>query len=445
MPRPTVRVDPDFGPHLRELRMERGLSYRKFAELVHYSHPYLIELEHGTRKPSKELASHLDTKLHANGTLARLVTEPGETPSPPPADPTQLVAGNWRREDAETLASQLIAEPPTASDAVRLVLNWLVTEPPQIYELRAGRRIGLGTVATVEKRAHQLRLLDDHVAGGDTRKVVAEELDATMKLLREASYTDQVGKRLLRALAELCQLAGWVSSDAGRYAEARRIFLVGVRAGHAAGDWPGAANNLSSLAYQVANVGDPREAMTLAAAAYRGSEGTASATTRALLLERLAWTSARAAEPGQADRALGRVDEAYAQRRPEDDPAWVYWLDADEIAIMAGRCWTQLRRPLRAVPVLEEATKHYTADRARETALYLTWLSEAYLLANEVDASANTALRALRLSRQANSVRTRERVGALFGLLLPHHGNVAVDEFLDECRAAGISLVSATA
>lgn len=139
---------------------------------------------------------------------------------------------------------------------------------------------------------------------------------------------------------------------------------------------------MSSLAYHESNVGDPREADRLARSAYAGSKRAASATTRALLAERVAWAAARSGEASGAERALGTVEAEYEDRRPDDEPSWVYWLDEDQIEIMAGRVWTQLCRPLRAVPILERATAGYGEETGRETALYLTWLAESLLQAN---------------------------------------------------------------
>jgi hypothetical protein len=173
-----------------------------------------------------------------------------------------------------------------------------------VYEIRAGRRIDAATVTEVEQRVHQ----------------------------------------------------------------PQRLYLLGVRAAHAGGDAAGAADNLSSLAYQVANVGHPAEAVTLARSAYAGARHDATATTRALLAERVAWAAARAGETGSAERALGAVEADFERRSSDDDPEWVYWLDPDEIEIMAGRAWTQLRRPLRAVQILERAVAGYGADTGRETA-----------------------------------------------------------------------------
>lgn len=412
-----------FGQALRRFRGR--LSVREVARRAHLDAGHLSRIENGKRPPSPELALALDQALDARGALVALLV--GER-----AEPWHLDAGRWLPTDSERLAAELVAERPTAENAVRLAHQWLIAEPPQLAALRAGRRIGRRAVEQVEARVHQLRLLDDHVGGADTHAMVTAELAATTDLLRAGAYSEDVGRRLLVAVGELCQLAGWTLSDAGAHARAEAVYLLGVRAAHAGGDVAGAANNLSSLAYQVANVGDPREAVTLARSALVGANGAATATTRALLTERVAWAEARAGDARDAERALSAVETEYEQRGSDDDPIWTYWLDEGEIEIMAGRVWTQLARPLRAVPVLERATAGYGDDTGRETSLYLTWLAESLLLAKEVDRAADAVTRALRLSRNAGSARADDRVAELRRQLRPHRGNAAVDAFEDE-------------
>jgi transcriptional regulator with XRE-family HTH domain/tetratricopeptide (TPR) repeat protein len=415
-----------FGQAVRRLR--GPLSLREVARRAHLDPGHLSRIEADKRPPTPLIALALDDALGGDGTLVGMVPDRR-------SEPWHFNGGLWRPRDSERLAAAIVAEEPTAENAVEIAHQWLITEPPQVYEICSGRRIGVGTGEEVERRVHQLRLLDDHVGGNDTYAMVTAELAATSGLLRDAAYPEEVGRRLLVAVGELCQLAGWTSSDAGRHAEAERLYLLGVRASHAGGDVAGAANNLSSLAYQVANVGDPREAATLARSAYAGARREATATTRALLAERVAWASARTGEGSGAERALATVEAEYEHRRPDDDPEWVYWLDEDEIEIMAGRVWTQLRRPLRAVPILERATAGYGDDTGRETALYLTWLAESLLQANEIERAAEAATRALRLSRQAGSARAEERVATVRSLLRRYRGNAAVDEFEDEASA----------
>jgi transcriptional regulator with XRE-family HTH domain len=422
-----VLVVESFGEAVRRIRTTRdAMSLRELARRAALDPGHLSRIESGLRPPTRQIAAALDHALDADGELVAVAA---------PARQARPLSGtSWGREDAEALAAGLLSEPPTPDNALRLAHEWLVAEPPQVYEVRAGRRIGAGTVEQVEKRVHQLRRLDDHLGGADTYRLVMGELDATLVVLREAAYAEDLGRQLLVAVGELCQVAGWVTADAGRHREAARLYLTGLRAAHAGGDAPGAASNLSSLAYQVANIGDPRQAVLLAASAHRGAERQATATTRALLLERIAWANARAGEAAATDRALGRVEEAYAARRPGEDPVWTYWLTPAEIRVMAGRCWTELHRPLRAVPVLEDATRGYGADTARESALYLTWLAEAYLQANEVEQGARVALRALELARRTHSTRANERVDQLRAILGRQRGAAGISPFEDAYR-----------
>ncbi|MBN1173425.1 MAG: hypothetical protein JXA67_14735 [Micromonosporaceae bacterium] len=197
-----------------------------------------------------------------------------------------------------------------------------------------------------------------------------------------------------------------------------------------------AANLLSSLSYQLANVGDRREAVLLATAAARGAGPAATATTRALLAERVAWAQARLGCPQATLRALGEVDEAYADRSPDVDPIWVYWLNRDEIDVMAGRCLTELRRPERAIGLLGKAVEAYDDTHARELALYLSWLAEAQVLAGQIDEAAAVATRAVYLSSTVTSTRGTDRIRLLRGILAPFRGTATVDEFDEQAAIA---------
>lgn len=216
------------------------------------------------------------------------------------------------------------------------------------------------------------------------------------------------------------QLAGWVASDAGRHAEAQsqRVYLSGVSAAPEAGDDALAGQLLSSLSYQMANIGDPADALLLARSAVKGAQRVATPVVRALLLERAAWASARARDRDGARRALDAVDDAYEQRADgTEEPEWVYWLDRKEIDVMAGRCLIELGDLLSAQPLLSAAIAAYTPEHAREVALYQTWLAESYARATVFDAARETINRARKSARGVNSARLDVRIAAVERLL----------------------------
>jgi transcriptional regulator with XRE-family HTH domain len=366
-----------------------------------------------------------------------LLTATGETLLRPPdgaGSDSLLLVDAWTPERTAAVLTSLDAGTPDPGAVRRLVHEWLLAEPPQVVELRAGRRIGEGLVRAIEGRVEQLRRMDDFVGGGDLHALVAAELRTTLALLRDATYTEALGRRLLTAVGELAQLAGWVADDADLHALARRYYTAGVRAAHAAGNAPLGANLISTLSYQLANTGDPREAVALAHTAAAGARHAASATTRALFQERIAWAHAKAGDARGTERALGEADRLFGRRRPEDDPVWVYWLSRDEMDVMAGRCATELRQPKRAEALLRPVLARYDEAHARESALYASWLAEAYVQLREVEEAAAVATRSLLLSARVNSARGRDRVALVRDELRQHQDVRAVRDFEDLYR-----------
>lgn len=252
----------------------------------------------------------------------------------------------------------------------------------------------------------------------------------------DAAYTEDVGRTLLAAVGEMCQLAGWVASDAGLHAAAERYYLGGVTAAHAAQDPASAANLLSSLSYQVANVGSPQKTVLLATSALSGLDGKASASTRALILERVAWANARLGDAQTTERTLAEVERIFARQNTDDDPSWTYWLNPTEVDLMAGRCLTELKQPAPAIQLLTGAIDEYDESHAREVSLYLSWLAEAHIYAGAIDEAASVATRALQLAAGSSSARNLARISVLHDLLAPYRSSPTVAEFEDQLQGA---------
>lgn len=360
----------DLGARLRAARAEAGVSLSALARRTHYSKAMLGHLETGKRPVHPD---HVTAYSRALGIAIDRLYGPTEDP-------------------------------------LRVAHKWLVADTPAAVHARAGRRIGESLVSDLERRAIDLRHLDDTIGGTDLLPLVNRELGDVERLTRESSYSSRVGTRLLTVLGELAQLGGWVASDAGRYAEAQRIYLSGVHASREAGDDALTGQLLSSLSYQMANVGDPSDAALLARSAIRGADH-AAPTVRALLLERLAWASARSCDDRETRRVLDAVDDAFSSRSPGiEEPEWVYWMNRNEIDIMAGRCLIELGDPIAAEPLLTSAINSYPAEHAREVTLYRTWLAESYARAGIVDAATETIAGARRAARGLGSVRLDVRI-----------------------------------
>lgn len=246
----------------------------------------------------------------------------------------------------------------------------------------------------------------------------------TSRLLRTARWRECVGRRLLTAVAELCELAGWTSADAGRQAAAVNYYLRGVSAAHAADDQVLAAHLLSGLGYQLAEAGSAADAVVLtrtALARLSGAErapGGPTPTVRALFHARLAWAHAQSGSQGEAAEALLRARDEYSGRAPEDpDPPWVYWLTEAEMEVIVGRCATAIGRPQEARHRLSQALQRCDRRHLREHTLYTSWLAEAHLSADDSRAAAPLADRVRTQNTVITSAFVRRAAARLTGLL----------------------------
>ncbi|WP_322769637.1 hypothetical protein [Frankia sp. Cr1] len=125
------------------------------------------------------------------------------------------------------------------------------------------------------------------------------------------------------------------------------------------------------------------------------------------------------------------MERHFDQRRPDDEPTWVYWLDENEIQVMAGRCYVELGLPQRAEPLLVDAVARCDEDHAREAALYRSWLAEAYTQTGDLDRAVEEATHVVRLDARAGSARASDRVQHLRARLTAFRDDPTVLAFED--------------
>lgn len=368
-----------FAARMRALRTERGLSLRKLAATAFYGKSYLHELETGAKEPTPEVARRIDDALDAGGALAA------------------LAGTGIRRRHVITKAGLAVALPHTILDH--------------------GRQVGADAPQQIAERTARLRRIDDYLGGADTVEMYAAEQESTLRLIRNGTYTESTGRALLRVFAEQAQMAGWAAFDAGRHADADRWYRESLAAARDAGDLPLAGNALNLLAYQELALGQ-QGTKTMASAHDLAAEA-ATPVVRALLHMRRAWVHAVNGQTHDAERQLALSATCLIEQDDRPEPDWVYWVDHSEAEIMSGRCWAVLRRPMRAIPILEAVLAGYADSHAREKALYLSWLADAYLDANEVEQGCATAARAARLSAGVGSTRPGQRIEAFLARLGP--------------------------
>ncbi|MET7570789.1 helix-turn-helix transcriptional regulator [Streptomyces sp. NPDC005492] len=386
-----------FGQYLARLRREARLTQRQLADrlcavsgITTLTRNEVGRWEQGRRLPDAWLPALAAVLAVPLGTLER--------------------AAAWARGEAQGTLPGAFA---TLADLLP------PGDPLEPGDGRTGRRIGPSTVTALAGRVHGLRLADDVLAGGDLIVPASRELAKAVTLHRERTYDEETGRALLVQVGELAQITGWIASDAGEHEQAAHAYQLGISAARQAGDGALVANLAGSLAYQMSNTGSELEAVDLARAALDEAGPDAPAQTRALFHDRVAWAHAKAGRKHAQDamRALGQAHEALTEDGGPDAPTWAYWVSREELEVMDARVFTELHRPLRAVPLLSRVLERYDATHARELALYLSWLAVAYADANEPEEAAATAARMFELSADVASDRTGERGRVVLGRL----------------------------
>lgn len=294
----------------------------------------------------------------------------------------------------------------------------------------AGRRIGGPEVAQLYHHTARLRRLDNILGGADTYTTYSTHAAELAALTGQASYTGDTGRQLKTLLDEHHQMAGWAAFDAGWNKQAHEHYMTSLSAAKEAGNPALAGNALAFVAYQ--QTASSRDGTEAADASHKAARQAATPRVRALLLERKAFSHAVVGNAEHTDYALAQAREALAQRDERPEPDWVFWVNDQEIEIMAGRCWTELRRPLRAVRVLESVLAQFDDTQSRDKSLYLTWLASSYLQAGEVEQAAETLIRAHTLSSGVASVRPASRIANVGHQLQQYRTHPAVATALEQ-------------
>jgi transcriptional regulator with XRE-family HTH domain/tetratricopeptide (TPR) repeat protein len=399
---PTAPHDDDhqhLGERLAHLRRERNLTQERLAERAGVSVDVVRKLEQ-QRKDSARLP-----------TLHKLATGLG-------VDVTAL-----------------LAETPTVSsigdaDTDLRVLTSLSLAPglPIAANTPPDRSIGQETISELRERTVRMRRLDDFLGGADTFRLYNTELAGTIRLIKDNTYTEPVGKSLLSIAAEQAQQAGWAAFDAGHHDVARKLYDYSLSSAQLAEDTALAGNALSMLSYQLISIS--KSGVEAASASCDWTRDSSNAV-RALMLERRAFAYANAGDQRQTEIALTEAEDVLYQDADSEAPNWVSWADQKEFRLIYGRCWAELHRPLRAVPILESVLTEFDDSEARNKAVYLTWLASAYIDAGEIEQAVTTMGRSLDLSSGVASVRPTNRVALLAKRLAPHRKLSSVTDLLD--------------
>ncbi|MFD8954941.1 sporulation protein [Streptomyces xanthophaeus] len=349
---------------------------------------------------------------------AREATAPGQGP---PASPQGRTAG-----PAIGSAGGLTAPPST-----------VVPAPPAPETPRDhGQRVGHSDVTKLREAAEDARRWDSKYGGGDWRSSMVPEclrVDAAPLLL--GCYTDEVGRALFGATAELTRLAGWMAFDTGQQEAAQRYYIQALRLARAAADVPLGGYVLASMSLQATYRDFPDEGVDLAQAAVERNRGLATARTMSFFRLVEARAHAKAGDSVAAGAAL-RAAEGWLERAREGDPdpTWLGFYSYDRFAADAAECYRDLKLPRQVRRFTEQALSRPTEEYVRSHGLRLVVSAVAELESGNLDAACAAGTRAVEVAGRISSARTTEYVRDLLHRLEPYGDEPRVAELRERAR-----------
>ncbi|MGW2015984.1 MFS transporter [Streptomyces sp. NPDC001927] len=347
----------------------------------------------------------------------------------------QSLAGSFAVSAYATPASRWLITPADSS-VERLVEP---AEEPAVGEgpdTGPHARVGHSDVAKLREAAEDARRWDSKYGGGDWRSSMVPEclrVDAAPLLL--GSYSDEVGRALFGATAELTRLAGWMAFDTGQQEAAQRYYIQALRLARAAADVPLGGYVLASMSLQATYRGFADEGVDLAQAALERNRGLATARTMSFF--RLVEARAHAkASDGTAAAAALKAAEGWLERSREGDadPSWLGFYSYDRFCADAAECYRDLKAPRQVRRFTEQALSRPTEEFVRSHGLRLVVSAVAELESGNLDAACAAGTRAVEVAGRISSARTTEYVRDLLHRLEPYGDEPRVMELRERAR-----------
>ncbi|MER5466481.1 MULTISPECIES: MFS transporter [unclassified Streptomyces] len=322
--------------------------------------------------------------------------------------------------------------------------RWLITPADSSVERSVSvdtaedtpARVGHSDVAKLREAAEDARRWDSKYGGGDWRSSMVPEclrVDAAPLLL--GSYSDEVGRALFGAAAELTRLAGWMAFDTGQQEAAQRYYIQALRLARAAADVPLGGYVLASMSLQATYRGFADEGVDLAQAALERNRGLATARTMSFFRLVEARAHAKASDAVAAGGALKAAEGWLERSRAGDaDPTWLGFYSYDRFAADAAECYRDLKAPRQVRRFTEQALSRPTEEFVRSHGLRLVVSAVAELESGNLDAACAAGTRAVEVAGRISSARTTEYVRDLLHRLEPYGDEPRVVELRERAR-----------
>ncbi|MDT0308354.1 sporulation protein [Streptomyces sp. DSM 44917] len=383
------------------------------------------------REPAPQAAR--PSQANAPGGAAAPGSASGTTPGVPGRAPGAGPGGGRQAHGAPPLSFTL---PPSPGGTGGPAAPGGLPSPGRAGGLRGGVRVGHSDVAKLREAAESARRWDSKYGGGDWRSSMVPEClrtDAAPLLL--GTYSEDVGRALFRATAELTRLAGWMAFDTGQQEAAQRYYIQALRLARAAADVPLGGYVLASMSLQAIYRGFAEEGVDLAQAALERNRSLATARTMSFFKLVEARALAKARDSAGCQSALNAAESWLERsRESDDDPRWLDFYTYDRLAADAAECYIDLGVPGLVRRFTERALSEPTEEYVRSHGLRLVVAAMAELESGNLDAACAAGIRAVEVACRISSARTTDYVRNLLHRLAPYGDEPLVRALQEQAR-----------
>ncbi|MGW5336595.1 regulator [Streptomyces bauhiniae] len=375
-----------------------------------------------------------------------------------PEEAVDIVSGLWRKDSGSHAELRKIAFTPAG--LVVPSRDWLIGKaddrvarepavrvPAQAGPVRApappagrpsGHRVTGGDLAALRSVGELFRALDDQYGGGHARQALVRYLEHECEPMLRGSYSEQTGRRLFGAAADLTRLAGWTSYDIAAHGLAQRYFVQALRLAQAAGDRAYGSYVLVTMSRQAVYLGHGREAVQLARVAQQGVGTGATPVVQALLHAVEARAHAVLGETRACTGALVRAERALETARPGDDvPHWARFFDEAQLADELGHSHRDLHQFRAAAQHAERSLRLRSAAHARSRLFSRVVLATARLALGDLDLACTLAAEAATQAAEMRSVRAVEYIRDFERRLEPYRDAAPARGYRERVAALG--------
>jgi tetratricopeptide (TPR) repeat protein len=329
---------------------------------------------------------------------------------------------------AEPAAERVAYRP---EDLAATVLDWLTSAVGQAVANADGSRITSTDVQQVRTMISAIDTIERRAGGAECRATARRYLHDVALPMLQREIDARSRSDLFSAVAELCEIVGWMYYDAGYHGAGQAYFTQALRLAREVGDYALSAYLMTSITHQALHVGQAGAALRVAKAARNVAEsaGSPQVLVEADLL--VARSHAAIGAVGAATAALHQAEQSYEQIQSAEPRGWEPQWDEIMFASHAGTCWNDLGNT-------KEARRHLTqvwegsGDRPRRRIYSAAELAIAATREGELELACHYGAEILALTDNVDSNRARRHLERLAAKLKPFMTTHVVREFFDQ-------------